>query len=114
MGLFSFVGWGRGKPAPVPQPGQKEAREVELLLQGFPVNISHERILAVQWEPSEQKMTIFFRNGSQYRYNPVSKAKILEFWAAPSKGTWLWDNILVRGKGKKGKHRVNVDRYRKV
>lgn len=111
--MFGFVGWGRGKPAEIPQVGRKEAREVELLLQGFPVNFNHERIASIQWEPDELKLTIIFRNGEQYRYDPVSREKVLEFWAAPSKGTWMWDNLLVRGKGNQGKHRTNVDRYRK-
>ncbi len=90
----------------------KEAREVELLLQGIPVNMAHDRILAIQWDPDTNRLTITFRNGAQHHYETITKAKVLEFWAAPSKGTWMWDNLLVRGEGNRGKHQVPHQKYR--
>lgn len=101
MGLFSFVGWGNGKGRP-----QKGPDEFDRLMGGMPVDVQSSWLRRVIWDPDTLIMTVEFLDGFQGVYGEVTPAMVRYFWAAPSKGKWVWDNILVRGAGNQGKHRV--------
>lgn len=46
----------------------------------------------------------FKEDGVTWAYAKYTLAEAVDFWIAPSHGTWLWDHVLVRGPGNKGKH----------
>ncbi len=47
----------------------------------------------------EEHQTLFvgFNNGAIYGYEPVTVQMAREFFNAASKGTWVWDNLRIRG-----------------
>jgi hypothetical protein len=66
-------------------------------------NFSSSNVAAFQWFSPEKypeeanKLTIEFHDGSIYQYANVTRTEALSFYYAPSKGTWVWDNLRVRG-----------------
>ncbi len=72
--------------------------------------------LAGTWEPVDSsnvaeaaydadasRLLVRFDSGHGHWY-AVSPSQARDFYEAPSKGTWLWDNVRVRGS--KTEHRV--------
>ncbi len=54
-------------------------------------------VAGASYEHEEERLTIGYLDGSYYQYQPVSYEKALDFYRAGSKGTWVWDNLRVRG-----------------
>lgn len=42
-------------------------------------------------------LEVEFKDGSFYQYRPVSEVEALSLYRAGSKGTWIWDNLRIRG-----------------
>lgn len=56
---------------------------------------SHHR--AAVYDAAGQKLTLIFRDGGAYEYYGVTLDMARSYAAAASKGTWVWDNLRVRG-----------------
>lgn len=49
------------------------------------------------WEPDKLVMTVRFHGNKTYEYWLVSHSEWLSFLMSPSKGSWVWDFLRVRG-----------------
>ncbi len=50
-----------------------------------------------QYNHHDKELDVGFNNGGVYRYSNVDVREAIAFIKAASKGSWLWDNIRVRG-----------------
>lgn len=50
-----------------------------------------------QFDNAPETLVIEYKDGSFYGYSPVSEALARSLFNAGSKGTWVWDNLRVRG-----------------
>src|SRR5947207_659628 len=97
--LSNFLG--KRKPAREPPPkrgtgsaGVIPSDEVEAFLDhGAPLLVSSSKVGMAQYFPADQKLMVEYLDGKAWLYDPISRAKAEAFARAPSKGTWVWDNI---------------------
>ncbi len=66
-------------------------------LAGEWLDCSSSNVAAAQYDRQNENLTIRYNNGSVYQYLGVSPELATEFYFAPSKGTWCWDTLRVRG-----------------
>lgn len=59
----------------------------------------------IQYDQDWPRLLIGYLNGRAYAYADVSPQEAAQLLFAPSKGTWIWDHIRVRGKGNARKTR---------
>jgi len=59
----------------------------------------------VNYDSRENVLLVVYLNGKRYAYSHVSPDEADSMMNSDSKGTWLWDNVRVRGKGNSGKTR---------
>lgn len=60
-------------------------------------------MVSARWDPDGEELEILFNSGKGKAYAGVPWYTAQDFITAGSKGTWMWNNVLVRGKGNKGK-----------
>jgi hypothetical protein len=51
----------------------------------------------MRYENELEHLYIGYKDGSTYGYGPVSPDQALRGFHAPSKGTWVWDELRIRG-----------------
>lgn len=61
---------------------------------------------------ADKKLVIRYDGGVTWAYDPISEAQAIAYARADSKGTWMWSNVFIRGKGNKGKHRCNAHKVK--
>ena len=69
--------------------------------------VSSSNVLWIRYYQDRDVLLIGYRNNAAYAYSGVTATEAASLLFAPSKGTWVWDRIRVRGKG-------NSRRTRKV
>lgn len=101
---------GPRRSPPLPPPGMSEAerRETEIPASTDPATrwaesgewfdgFSSSNVQAIQYHSDDQRLLIQYLDGSMYAYHPVSMGLAMSLYGASSKGTWVWDNLRVRG-----------------
>jgi hypothetical protein len=84
--------------------GQLTQEHTAMFLEGEPIGLSSEMgIVSARWVPDSERLEVSFNTGKGKWYSPVAWYEAQDFITARSKGVWLWDHVLVRGKGNKGK-----------
>lgn len=68
-------------------------------MSGDRISAASSNVSWYSYDPGRNVLIIGFLNLSMYAYGNVSEAEAVSLLFAPSKGTWVWDNIRVRGKG---------------
>lgn len=61
--------------------------------------MSSSNVSWIQYDQDWPRLLIGYLNGKAYAYSNVTPAEAAGLLFAPSKGTWLWNNVRVRGKG---------------
>ena len=54
-------------------------------------------VRAFQYDGQDERLVIEYKDGSFYAYHPVRFDMAVALYDAPSKGTWVWDHLRVRG-----------------
>jgi hypothetical protein len=54
-------------------------------------------VKAMQWSAATGVLYVEYLNGGIYDYQPVDQDEALDFATSPSKGTWVWEHLRVRG-----------------
>jgi KTSC domain len=89
------------------------SEEVDAFLDaGEPLFVQSSTIAMAQYHVADEKLMIEFLSGEAWLYSPVSRALAESFANAPSKGTWLFDHIRVRGEGNQHAHQVSAVKLR--
>lgn len=122
---MSFLGKFFKQPAKPPSRARNDAprgtgsdrliptEEVDAFLdQGELIFVSSSHITAAQYFPADEKLMIEYDGGAAWLYSPVSRIMAEGFAESGSKGTWVYDNIRVRGKGNVHAHQVNAVQLR--
>jgi hypothetical protein len=78
-------------------PDLKPKGEAEAFLAGAWTPVTSSNVAAAMYSEPDRTLTIEYKDGPVWAYDPVSPAQALAFIRAGSKGAWLWDNIKVRG-----------------
>jgi hypothetical protein len=73
------------------------------------IRVASSNISEAAYEPDKLVMTLRYKGGATYEYWLVSPSEWQSFLLAPSKGSWSWDFLRVRGS--KTLHQKN---YRRV
>lgn len=68
--------------------------------------VSSSNVATLQYDPEHELLTVGYGNGDRWEYGPVSRGQAEDLALVPSKGTWLWDHVRVRGKGNRHRHQV--------
>lgn len=63
----------------------------------FPQDFSSSNVRWVQYDIKAQSLFIRFWNGNLYRYWTMTEREAASMYNSASKGTWVWDNLRVRG-----------------
>lgn len=72
--------------------------EVEAFLYNQePLMVHSTNVSMAQYYIDDQKLMVEFLNGAAYMYSAITEQEALNFAQAPSKGTWIWDHVRVRG-----------------
>lgn len=69
----------------------------EFILDGKRLPVHSSNVRAAVYLIEFNQLVITYKDGSKYGYGNISEEKALEFAAAPSKGSWVWSNLRVRG-----------------
>ena len=106
MGIFANI-FGRGQKQstkPRAHRGTGSSKfvgedEVAAFLRGDELLlVQSSNVAAAQYHPDDDKLMIEYLDGSAWLYGPGVSVRMAEDFArARSKGTWVWDNIKVRG-----------------
>lgn len=64
---------------------------------GEPLPVSSSNVASATYALDEEQLTISYLDGAAWQYSPVTVEEALDFARALSKGTWVWDNLKVRG-----------------
>lgn len=86
---------------------QKSARERQQL-QDSPVyrfvylgegvdTLSSSNVAHIQYKIDESLLVVRFKDGAVYGYKPIFPQEAKSLFESRSKGTWVWDNLRVRG-----------------
>lgn len=67
--------------------------------------LSSSNVSKANYDPDRNLLIITYKSGDVWAY-VVSEEEAVDFYHAPSKGTWIWDHVRVRGEGNKHKHQV--------
>jgi len=63
--------------------------------------VSSSNVVAILYEADDERLLIEYgkagKPSSFYAYQPVPLAMAMSLYDAPSKGTWVWDNLRLRG-----------------
>ena len=54
-------------------------------------------VLALRYDPEHELLQVTYKDGRTWEYGPVDRLAAHSLAVAPSKGTWVWDHIKVRG-----------------
>jgi hypothetical protein len=102
MGLFSF--FKRRKPnVPPAVRGSKGGAKISGdELQDFLDNeqllfVTSSNVAAAQYFGETRELMVEYLDGAAWIYGDISLAEAEAFARAPSKGTWIWDVVKVRG-----------------
>lgn len=93
-------------------PGKRiQTSEIEEFLHhGLLVFVNSSNVAAAQYFPGQQALMIEYLDGAAWMYDPIDEPMAEQFMLAPSKGTWVWDHIKVRGTVHQ--HQCNARRLR--
>ena len=61
------------------------------------VAVSSSNHVRARWDEEARTLEIQYDDGSTWAYDPVSRDEATDYLLAPSKGTWMWDHVRVRG-----------------
>jgi hypothetical protein len=67
------------------------------LRRGERMSVSSSNVRAASYDARSQTLTVEYLDGRAYRYGDVSEDEALSFATTPSKGTYVWDYLRVRG-----------------
>ncbi len=71
--------------------------EDDFILHGQWLDCASSNVAAAMFDRENQLLFIRYNNGSTYQYLGVPETYAIDFFHAPSKGKWCWDNLRVRG-----------------
>lgn len=54
-------------------------------------------VRTIQYRMAENVLVVSFKDGSVYGYKPVFVQEAASLFRSSSKGTWIWDNLRIRG-----------------
>jgi hypothetical protein len=79
-------------------------QQVQEFLRGTWLTLVSSFVSGAQYSWQKWEMTVrFFNTGNTAVISNVAPYEAEDFIRAPSHGIWIWDHVLVRGKGNKGK-----------
>lgn len=52
---------------------------------------------AARYDWNTSTLQVLYPDGTVWSYRNVTPGEARDFYEAPSKGTWMWDNVRVRG-----------------
>ena len=72
--------------------------EVEAWLKsGEWLEVESTNVKAIRWLADDEALQIEFLNHGFYQYQNVNETEARDFALSPSKGSWVWDNLRLRG-----------------
>ncbi len=66
--------------------------------------VESSNVYGARYSWQRKVLTVTYLNGATWAYSPISKKQAVEFITGPSKGTFLWDKVRVRGVGNSHLH----------
>lgn len=82
------------------------ADPTDFLLGAAWLDVASSNVARARYDPATETLTIAYQDGRAWDYDPISAEQAEAFARAESAGTWLWDNVRVRGS--RSQHRVNA------
>ncbi len=61
------------------------------------IYVTSTNVAAAQYDRADQTLMIWYNSGAVWQYGEVSEAEAISFMTAPSKGSWCWDHLKIRG-----------------
>jgi hypothetical protein len=61
------------------------------------LSVVSSNVRSAVYNPQQGVLAVTYLNGKTYRYGSITVDEAASFARASSHGTWLWDNIRVRG-----------------
>src|SRR5262245_30623173 len=77
--------------------GKRPTTEGADFLAGEWVEVVSSNVAAISYDGVAQYIKVRYRSGEEWRYGRFDVDRALEFLRAVSYGSWLWDNVRVRG-----------------
>lgn len=97
-----------GAPAPVTNATRPVLSNFDnWVISGHYEKMPSEMMHSAAYDHNSKTLKIKYTESDGEGYEPIGVEKAQQFYMAGSKGTWIWDNLLIRGKGNKGKCQVN-------
>jgi hypothetical protein len=54
-------------------------------------------VRAISYDHADRVLAVEYRDGARWYYSPVTLTQAMELYEAPSKGTYIWDHVRIRG-----------------
>lgn len=77
--------------------GSLTEQETRDFLNGELTFLSSSNVVAAQYHPDIQSLMVEYKEGVAWIYDPVPLSMAIAFINAPSKGTFIWDAVKIRG-----------------
>lgn len=78
-------------------PAISEGEVERFLYRGAVLSVVSSNVDHVEWDHRTSQLIVTYRNGSQYAYENISEGEARSFAEAPSKGTWVWNFLRIKG-----------------